>query len=350
MKIRWSPLELATRHEFRISRGGRGLFENLLVEIEHGGRVGRGEVAAAAYHGETRETAERALATWAPSIGGDPWAREAIVARCSEALPGNRAALSGLECALWDLCGQEAGQPVWRLLGLDPAGVPLSSLTLGLADWETMERKLEEAREFPILKIKMGVPGDVEILRRVRAHTQQRLSVDANSGWTRDEAAERIPQLADLGVEFVEQPLAADDREGLFWLKPRSPLPIYVDESVCTSRDVPPLAGAIDGVNLKLAKTGGIAEALRVIHVSRAFGLAAMIGCMIESSLGITAAAQLAPLVDHLDLDGHWLIADDPFHGVGGGAGRLILPVTSGLGVRPAAAAGVVGRPGERVE
>lgn len=335
MKLHWTPLELSTKHEFRISRGGSALFQNLLVEIEHGGRIGRGEVAAARYHGETRETAERALAAWAPLVGDDPWAREAVVRRCQEALPGNRAALSGLECALWDLCAQEAGQPLWKLLGLDPARMPLSSLTLGLADWATMERKLEEAKEFPILKIKVGGADDVDLVRRLRERSSQRLTVDANSGWTREEAAERIPALADLGVELIEQPLAADDLDGLRQLKRGSPLPIYLDESICVRSDVVRFQGAMDGVNLKLAKTGGIAEALAVIATARASGLAVMIGCMIETSLGITSAAHIAPLVDHLDLDGHWLLAEDPFVGIGGGAGRLVLPDSPGLGVIP---------------
>jgi L-alanine-DL-glutamate epimerase-like enolase superfamily enzyme len=335
MKLRWTPLDLRTKHEFRISRGGAGLFENLLVEIEHGGRVGRGEVSAARYHGETRQSAERALAAWAPLVGDDPWAREAVVARCQAALPGNRAALSGLECALWDLCGQEAAQPVWRLLGLDPSRMPISSLSLGLADWPTMERKLDEGRDFPILKIKVGGNDDLETLRRIRARSNQRLTVDANSAWTREQAAAMLPALADLGVEFVEQPLAMDDPEGFRWLHGRSPLPLYLDESVAVSRDLLPFLGGVDGVNLKLAKTGGLGEALRVIATARACGLAVMIGCMIETSLGITSAAHLAPLVDHLDLDGHWLLAEDPFEGVGGGAGRLILPTAPGLGVRP---------------
>jgi L-alanine-DL-glutamate epimerase-like enolase superfamily enzyme len=330
MRVRWAPLELVTRHEFRISRGGSALFQNLAVEIEHGGRVGRGEVAAASYHGETRATAEQALGLWAPLVGDDPWARDAIVARCQAALPGNRAALSGLECALWDLCAQEAGLPLWRLLGVDPARMPLSSLTLGLADWPTMERKLEEARDFPILKLKVGGDDDLETVRRVRARSRQRITVDANAGWTREKAVELLPALAELGVEFVEQPLPADDVEGFRW-----PLPLYVDESVGVSADLPPFLGGVDGVNVKLAKSGGIAEALRIIATARACGLAVMIGCMIETSLGITSAAHIAPLVDHLDLDGHWLLAEDPFQGVGGGAGRLVLPGTPGLGVSP---------------
>ncbi len=342
MRLSFRALELTSRHEFRISRGGRDLFQNALVEIEWEGRIGRGEAAAATYHGETRDTVLAALAAWQPLLGDDPWDRERILTRLDTARPGNRAALSAVDAALWDLAGQAAGQPVHRLLGLHPDAVPLSSLTLGLADWPTMERKLDEARDFPILKLKMGIEGDLELLRRVRARTRQRLTVDANAGWTRELAALRVREVADLGVEMVEQPLAADDVEGFRALRAISPVPIVADESIGTSRDVARFVGAIDGVNCKLAKTGGITEALRLIAVARAHGLSVMIGCMVESSLGITAAAQLAPLADHLDLDGHWLLADDPFEGVGGGAGRLLLPSGPGLGVRPrvAAAAG----------
>lgn len=335
MKMTWTDLPLTTRHEFRISRGGSDLFENLVVEIAHGGRVGRGEVSATAYHGETRDTAGRALETWAPLIGDDPWERDAIAARCRQALPGNRAAFSGLECALWDLCAQEIGEPLWKLLGIDRTTMPLSSLSIGLCDWPAMERKLEEASGFPVLKIKMGVEGDIDMLRRIRQRTDKRITVDANSGWTRELAARRVAELAELDVEMVEQPLVADDLEGFHQLRQISRIPIFADESICVSADVARFAGAIDGVNVKLAKTGGIAEALRVIATARAHGLAVMIGCMVESSLGITSAAHLAPLADHLDLDGHWLVAEDPYSGVGGGAGRLELPVSPGLGVAP---------------
>jgi L-alanine-DL-glutamate epimerase-like enolase superfamily enzyme len=337
MKLSWTNLELSTKHEFRISRGSSGLFQNLLVEIEHEGRIGRGEVSAATYHGETRETAATALGTWAAHLGQDPWEREAILTRCQEVLPGNHAALSGLDCALWDLCAQEAGQPLWRLLGVDRSRMPLSSLTLGISDWETTQKKLEEARGFPILKIKMGIEGDIEMMRRIRGVTDRRITVDANSGWDLETATRRVGELADLGIEMVEQPLAEDDLEGFERLRRISPLPIYADESIGTSADVARFAKGIHGVNLKLAKTGGITEALRVIATARAHGLAVMIGCMIESSLGITSAAHIAPLVDHLDLDSHWLIADDPFTGIGGGAGRLELPTSPGLGVSPSA-------------
>jgi len=222
-----------------------------------------------------------------------------------------------------------------KLWGLDPADMPLSSFTLGLADWETMEVKLKDAETYPILNVKVGGADDVDTLRRIRQRTDRPIRVDANAGWTRDQAMRLLPALADLGVEFVEQPLVPADREGLRWLARRSPLPLWVDESCHVASDVAGLFDRVSGVVVKLVKTGGPSEAFRLIHAARAHGLGLMLGCMIESSLGITAAAHLGPLFDTLDLDGHWLLAQDPYEGVGGADGRLVLPTRAGLGVRP---------------
>jgi L-alanine-DL-glutamate epimerase-like enolase superfamily enzyme len=335
MKLRVQTLDLATRHEFRIARGGSSNWEHLVVELEHEGRIGLGEVAATAYYGETRATAQAALAAWEPFLPGDPWDVEAFERAARGRLNGNRAAWNALDTALWDLRGQLAGVPLWKLWGLDPKQMPLSSFTLGLADWEMTEVKLNEAKDYPILKVKVGGADDLATLSRIRERTGQRIRVDANAGWTRERALALLPALADLGVEFVEQPLAPEDHEGLAWLHVRSPLPLFVDESCHLASDIPRLAGNVAGVNVKLVKTGGPTEALRLIHAARAHGLGLMLGCMIESSLGITAAAHLGPLFDELDLDGHWLLARDPYEGVGGSHGRLLVPDRPGLGVRP---------------
>lgn len=335
MKMTVTPLELVTRHEFRIARGGRRNWEHLVVALEHEGRIGLGEVAATAYYGENAATARAALATWEPHLPADPWDSEGFETRARGTLNGNRAAWNALDTALWDLRAQSAGVPLWKLLGTDPGRMPLSSFTLGLADWETTLLKLDEAKNYPILKVKVGGPDDVTTLRRIRERTGQRLRVDANAAWSRDQALALLPALADLAVEFVEQPLAPDDHEGLAWLAARSPLPLYVDESCHVAADVPKLADRVAGVVVKLVKTGGPTEALRLVHTARAHGLSLMLGCMIESSLGITAAAHLGPLMDTLDLDGHWLLAHDPYRGVGGADGRLVLPDVPGLGVVP---------------
>lgn len=335
MKMTVAPLELSTRHEFRIARGGRKNWEHLLVTLEHKGRIGRGEVAATAYYGENAATARAALAAWEPLLPSDPWDVQGFEARAQDRLNWNRAAWNAIDMALWDLRGQETGLPVWKLLGVDPAQMPLSSFTVGLADWETMAVKLDEAKDYPILKIKVGGADDLNTLRRIRERSSQRLRVDANAAWRRDEALALLPKLADLGVEFVEQPLAPEDLDGLAWLAARSPLPLFVDESCHVATDVPKLADKVAGVVVKLVKTGGPTEALRLVHAARAHGLSLMLGCMIESSLGITAAAHLGPLMDTLDLDGHWLLAHDPFRGVSGENGRLVLPEGPGLGVVP---------------
>jgi L-alanine-DL-glutamate epimerase-like enolase superfamily enzyme len=335
MKMTITPLTLRTKHEFKIARGGNTNWQHLVVRLEHDGRTGLGEVAATAYYGESAATARAALAAWEPLLPTDPWEVEGFEARAGARLAQNRAAWCALDTALWDLRGQIAGLPLWKLWGLEREAMPLSSFTLGLADWETMEVKLSEAAPYPILKVKVGGADDLRTLARIRERTERPIRVDANAGWTRAEALAILPRLADLGVEFVEQPLDPADHEGLRWLCARSPLPIFVDESCHVASDVPRFAGSAAGVVVKLAKTGGPTEALRLFHTARAHGLGTMIGCMIESSLGITAAAHLGPLADTLDLDGHWLLAEDPFRGVGGEAGRLVLPERPGLGVVP---------------
>ena len=335
MKMTVSPLDLTTRHEFRIARGGQKNWDHLVVTLEHDGRVGRGEVPATAYYGENAATARAALAAWEPLLPGDPWDGDTFERRAFAVLNGQRAAWCALDTALWDLRAQVAGVPLWRLLGLDAAAMPLSSFTLGLADWEETARKLDEAKNYPILKIKVGSADDLRTVERIRERSSQALRVDANGGWTRDQALRLLPALAGLGVEFVEQPLPPEDLEGLAWLHRRSPLPLYVDEGCHLATDVAKLCDRASGLVVKLAKTGGPTEALRLVHAARAHGLSLMLGCMVESSLGITAAAHLGPLFDTLDLDGHWLLASDPFEGVGGGEGRLTLPARPGLGVVP---------------
>jgi len=196
-------------------------------------------------------------------------------------------------------------------------------------------QKVKEASAYPVLKVKMGADGDREVLAAVRDTTRQRIRVDANEGWTPESAGERLEWLAKIGVELVEQPLPADRIEETRALRRRSPIPFYADESVHQAADIPRLVGAFDGINVKLMKCGGLAEAMRMIAVARAHGLKVMLGCMIESSLAITAAAHLSPLVDTADLDGNLLVRDDPFEGATVEGGRLVLPNRPGLGVVP---------------
>ena len=195
-------------------------------------------------------------------------------------------------------------------------------------------KKVREAEAYPLLKVKLGTDRDLELIRALREVTDKPIYVDANTAWTPKEAVRMIRELAPYGVELIEQPTKPDDLEGLKFVREHSELPIFADESVKRAADIPSLVGCVDGINIKLVKCGGLLEAMRIIHIARAHGLQVMIGCMIESSLGITAAAHLTPLVDYADLDGHLLVANDPYRGVTLEKGKLILPNLPGIGVR----------------
>ena len=338
MPVRHEPLELRTIFEFRIARGGKTVQRNTLVTFTHDGIEGLGEAAPSRYYGESPETVAVALDAWAPAIGDDPFALEAILERCTATLAGHDAARAALEMALYDWQGKKLGMPVWKLLGLDRAKTPVSCVTLGMAEQGEMLAKLETVKAFPAIKVKLGGPGDVENLRCVRAHYDGRIQVDANAAWDAASALRVLNEIAPLRIELVEQPVAREDLDGLAFVRARSPIPVFADESCHHLADIARLAGRVDGVNLKLMKTGGIREALRMIHAARAHGMQVMLGSMVESSLALSAAAQLAPLADYLDLDGHWLIADDPFAGAPGEHGVIALSDAPGLGVTPAVA------------
>ncbi len=341
MRLRHEALDLRTTHDFRISStGARRGHENLLVRIEHDGIEGLGEAAPAAYYGESRVLAVAALEAWAPHLGEDPFAFEALGARLDSVLQGQWAARAALDMALHDWVGRRLGLPVWRLLGLDAAAAPRSCVTLGLAPPAEMDEKLEAVLDFPLVKVKLGAPGDVENLRRIRRHYPGRLQVDANTAWSPADAVRVLREIEPLGVELVEQPVPRGDFAGLRWVRERSGIPVFADESAHHLRDLGALAGCVDGVNLKLMKTGGLREMLRMIHAARALGLKVMLGSMVESSLALSAAAQLAPLADYLDLDGHWLLADDPFDGAPRERGVIALSERPGLGVAPASRPG----------
>jgi L-alanine-DL-glutamate epimerase-like enolase superfamily enzyme len=281
---------------------------------------------------------EQALAEWAPCLGDDPFALERIERRMFETLRGHGAARAAIEMALHDWIGKRLGLPVWKLLGLDPATTPLSCVTLGMAEPEEMERKLETVLDFPLLKVKLGGPGDVENLERIRRRYRGRLQVDANTAWSAADAVRVLRRIEPLGIELVEQPVAREDLAGLGWVRERSGIPVFADESCHHAADIANLAGRVDGVNLKIMKAGGIREMLRTIHAARAHGMKVMLGSMVETSLALSAAAQLAPLADYLDLDGHWLLAHDPFDGAPRDRGVIQLDGRPGLGAVPAGA------------
>ena len=340
MLLDFEILDLPTRHAFGIAREAARVRRDVWVRVRDGeGGEGWGEAAATPYYGETAETVAAILPRYgealAEAAAGDPFALERIDAALLAAAPGHPAARAAISAALHDLVGKRLGVPVWRLLGLDPAAAPLSSFTIGIDEPERVRERVREAAGYPILKLKVGTPRDAETLRAVREEAPDAvLRVDANTAWTVGEALRALPMLAEYGVELVEQPLPAADVEGLRRLRRRSPLPIVADESCRSAADVPRLAGAVDGVNVKLAKCGGLREALRIVHAARAHDMRVMLGCMVESTLGIAAALQLAPLFDHVDLDGAALLARDPFAGPGLEAdGSLRFNREPGLGV-----------------
>jgi L-Ala-D/L-Glu epimerase len=329
-------MTLALREPFSISRSTDATVDSVFVEIQHESVTVFGEASPQAHYGESADSASAFLAEAEPLLGDDPFALDEIEERLG-GVSGEQAAKSAVDMALHDLCGKLAGVPVWRLLGLRREGPP-TSWTIWLGDPDDMARRTELVGDrFKRLKLKLGAGDglDVERVRAVRGVTDLPLQVDVNEGWSLDEALENVQELAELGVQYVEQPLPAGDGGGPR-LKSASPVRIYVDEDVHTSKDVLPSYERAHGVNIKLAKTGGIREAVRLAHAARALGLGVMLGCMIESSIGIAAAAQIASLCDHVDLDGNLLLAEDPWAGVEFTEGVQVPSEEPGLGVHEA--------------
>ncbi len=323
------------RHVFRISRGSADTVQTVLVRLEHEGITGLGEAAPISRYGEDVDSTARALLQ-----AGDLLPEDLFDLQTLELNLGQRwdhryqAARAGLEMAVLDWIGKKLSIPLYRLWGLSADHTPKTSFTIGIDEPDVILQKLQEAAPYPILKVKLGTEDDYKLFALIRKHTDKPIRVDANEGWTREEALEKINWLATQGVEFVEQPLPASDTDGMWWLKERVKLPLVADESIHTSADIPRMLGAFDGINIKLMKCGGLREALAMIHTARSCGLKVMLGCMVESSLGITAAAHLAPLVDYADLDSHLLITDDPFVGMQLDTdGRILLPSAPGIGV-----------------
>lgn len=333
MEVEARIVRLELAETFVIAREVRDWVDVLHVGLSHAGVTGRGEAAPIDRYGESAESAKAYVDEHAAALGDDPFALEEIEARLDET-PGERAARAALDAALHDLQGKLLGVPVWRLLGVPRAGPP-TSFTVWLGDPDEMATRAERvAPRFRRLKLKLGGGDglDVDRVRAVRSITDQPLQVDVNEWWSLDEALDAVPQLAELGVEYVEQPLRAGDEGGRV-LRDRSPLPIYVDEDCHTSGDVPACAAVAHGINIKLAKSGGIREAFRTAHAARALGLGVMLGCMVESGLGIAAGCTVAPLCDHVDLDGNLLLSSDPCPGVEFVDGVQIPAASPGLGV-----------------
>jgi L-alanine-DL-glutamate epimerase-like enolase superfamily enzyme len=332
MKLHWEPITLELKTTFRVAHGASDQRHNVLVYLDDG----VGEAAAVPYYGETQQGIIEYFRS-VTDLGDDPFDMDSVLARRPA---GSRAARSAIDEALHDLWGKKLGQPLYKLFGLKPERVPLTSFTIGMAEPEVMAEQAR-ASGHPLLKIKLGSDRDEEIVAAICKATTARLRADANAGWSRQRALELIPRLAGYGLEFIEQPLAVEDVDGFFWLKQklraqRVDIPIFADETARTSHYFAKLAGAIDGVVVKTMKSEGIRAALRMIHTARAHDMRIMLSCMVESSVGVTAAAHLAPLCDYADLDGPLLIKNDPYRGLTYDGARFRLPSGPGLGLERA--------------
>jgi L-alanine-DL-glutamate epimerase-like enolase superfamily enzyme len=332
-------LELRTRHTFTIARGGSAQWKNVTLELREGDLCGRGEGAPRSYYSETPEAA----LAWLTARGaGDSWPASPEDLRRES---GPASARCALDLALHDLWAQRDGVPLHEWLGARyglraQARWPRTSFTIGIDAPEKVREKTLEAASYPILKVKLGSSDDLALLAAIRSVSKAVLRVDANAAWSVEQTLDLSSRLVELGIELVEQPLPKQDLAGYRALRGKIALPIYADESCVGPEDVEKLADAVDGINIKLSKCGGLEPACRMIRRARELGLHVMVGCFIESSLGITAAAHLAPFVDVLDLDGAALLAEDPYRGASIPRGEIRLPHASGIGAVPAASSG----------
>ncbi|MBK8596316.1 MAG: dipeptide epimerase [Holophagales bacterium] len=333
-----APMLLKLRHTWTIARGSSDEKKNGLLTLASGGITGYGETAANKRYGQSWESGEAAFAKVKSACEGlSPWEHLAWLERAEEAAGGDSQVVAALDMALWDWKGKAVGQPVWKLLGVPTGRMAQTTFSIGIDTAEVMKEKVKEAAPYPLLKVKVGLPTDEENVTAIRSVTKKPIRVDANEGWASpEEALKKIAWLKTMGVEFVEQPLPAAKNAEMKAVKGAAVLPLVADESVLHAKDVPALVGLFDGVNAKLAKCGGITRAYELAALGRALGFKLMLGCMIESSLGIAAAVAVAPLYDWLDLDGNLLVANDPWKGLTLSDGRWELPGAPGLGVVPA--------------
>ncbi len=322
-------------HTWTISRNSSDVKHNVFVKYTRDGVFGIGEAAPNVRYHETPESTIELIKKAKPLVEKfDPWKFVDLGYAIRDLDAEQTAAKCALDIALLDWVTKTLGIPLYKYLGLDKSKTPLTSFSIGIDTPEVMQQKIREAEAYPLLKIKVGTDHDEEIIKAVRQATDKTLRVDANEGWkTKEEALEKIKWLETMGVEFIEQPLPSHMLEETRWLQERVNMPIIADEAVKSAADIPKLATAYDGINIKLMKSAGIQEALRMIWMARSLGMKVMLGCMIESSCAIAAAAHISPLVDYADLDGNLLIANDPFKAVTVDKGRMLLSDRPGLGL-----------------
>ena len=335
MELRWEPYELQLRHTFTVASYSRTTTPDVQVEIRYDGFTGYGEASMPPYLGQSVESVCAFLQKVDLGRFSDPFQLEDILSYVDSLSPGDTAAKAAVDIALHDLVGKLLGQPWWRLWGLDAAKAPCTTFTIGIDTPDIVREKTREcADRFRILKVKVGLDNDEEMIRTIREVTDLPLAVDANQGWKdRRQALDEIFWLQEHGVVMVEQPMPKERLDDNAWITERSPLPVFADEAVQRLTDIPALAGAYTGINIKLMKCTGMREAWKMAAYARAVGMRVMVGCMTETSCAVTAAAHLSPLADFADLDGNLLISNDRFRGVTVVDGRLTLPDAPGLGL-----------------
>ena len=335
-KLEYKIKQLKLVHTWTIARNSSDVKNNVFVKYEKDGVFGIGEAAPNIRYNETPESTMATIEKAQPLFNKfDPWNFVDLGYEILNVGEEQTAAKCAMDIALMDWVTKKLGVPLYKYLGLDKTKTPKTSFSIGIDTPEIMQQKIQEAEKYPILKIKVGKENDEEIMKAVRDVTDKTLRVDANEGWkTKEEALDKIKWLEKMNVEFIEQPMPSHMLEETRWLRDRVNIPIVADEAVKSAADIPKLAEAYDGINIKLMKSGGLQEAMRMIWMARSLGMKIMLGCMIESSCAITAASHISPLVDWADLDGNLLIASDPFKGATVENGKMILPENPGLGLQ----------------
>lgn len=335
MKLSWEPYELKLQHTFTVATYSRTTTPDVQLRIDYDGFVGYGEASMPPYLGQSVESVCKFLEKVNLEQFPDPFQIDDILTYVDGINEGDTAAKAAVDIALHDLVGKLLGAPWYRIWGLNPAKAPLTTFTIGIDTPEVVKEKtLECAGKFKILKVKVGLPGDKEMIETIRSVTDLPLAVDANQGWKdREHALDMIHWLKEKGIVMIEQPMPKEKIDDIAWLTERSPLPVFADESIQRLADVRRVAGAFTGINIKLMKCTGMREAWKMLTFARACGMKVMIGCMTETSCAVSAAAQISPAVDFADLDGNLLIANDRFRGVTVVNGALALPDRPGIGV-----------------
>jgi len=340
--LRTEVARLQLRHTWTTTMSSSDYRDTLHVHLTRDGITGTGEGAPIVRYKEDALGGQRVVESLRELLTtADLRYYRKLMAQVFARVEGEWAAKAAIDIAVLDWVGKKLGVPVHRLFGLDPKDAPVTTFSIGIDTPEITRQKVREAEAFPVLKVKVGLASDEATIEAVRSATRKPLRVDANEGWKdKDEAVRKIKWLETQGVELIEQPLPAAMLEEHRYVRERVEMPIFADEACLRPDDIPRLAGAYDGINVKVDKAGGLLNALRMIELARSLGLKVMLGCMVSSSVAITAAAQLSPLVDFADLDGHLLIGNDPYAGVRVEQGRLILPDGPGLGLSPASKQG----------